>query len=120
MGLRFMGRHVIRLVIGSTRTPCHEREHDRVRGGAPSILQSGLSGEDVLAHLKLRAKIYDREWTNGALALSGDTLFGPGRFPDKHGKFHWDIKDEQSSNQCAESRVYTGIDGGRGTYPLVE
>jgi hypothetical protein len=39
---------------------------------------------------EIRAQIYENEWTQGILALTGGTPLGPGRFPDREGRFHWE------------------------------
>jgi hypothetical protein len=59
-------------------------------GGCPGLITSLLRDEENLNMTTLRSKIYDREWRNGGLALTGGVPQGPGRFPDSKGIFHFD------------------------------
>jgi hypothetical protein len=59
-------------------------------GGSPGLLRFGLNDLEPLNVAKARSQIYENEWTQGTLALTGGIPTGPGRFPDKEGIFHWD------------------------------
>jgi hypothetical protein len=59
-------------------------------GGSPSMLHDALNKFETLKATRARSFIYEYEWTQGILALTGCTPTGPGRFPDKDGNFHWD------------------------------
>ena len=78
--------------IKHTHTPenCDEILRLAITGGSPGLLHFGLNDFEPLKVSRARARIYENEWTQGTLALTGGTPLGPGRFPDKEGKFHWD------------------------------
>jgi hypothetical protein len=78
--------------IKHTHTPENRDEILRlaITGGSPGLLHFGLNDFEPLKVSRARARIYENEWTQGTLALTGGTPLGPGRFPDKEGKFHWD------------------------------
>lgn len=61
-----------------------------IAGSSPGLLKFNLTDAEPLKVAQVRSQIYQREWTNGILALTGGDPLGPGRFPDGDGRFHWD------------------------------
>jgi hypothetical protein len=78
--------------IKHTHAPenCDEILRLSITGGSPGLLHFGLHYFEPLEVSRARARIYENEWTQGTLALTGGIPTGPGRFPDKEGIFHWE------------------------------
>ena len=78
--------------IKHTHAPenCDEILRLSITGGSPGLLHFGLNDFEPLKVSRARARIYENEWTQGTLALTGGIPTGPGRFPDKEGIFHWE------------------------------
>jgi hypothetical protein len=97
--------------LGADCTLSNAADHDEifnlsVIGGSPSLLHFGLKGNEPLRATQARSQIYQHEWTQGIAALTGGTLTGPGRFPDKDGNFHWDAgRSAKASAECGPRPV---------------
>ena len=76
--------------VGSEAAGCDHALGLAVACGSPSVLLSRLMHTEPLKITEIRAQIYENEWTQGILALTGGTPLGPGRFPDREGRFHWE------------------------------
>ena len=76
--------------IGRESAGCDDAFRLAVASGSPSVLISRLMHLEPFKITEIRAEIYENEWTQGILALTGGTPLGPGRFPDKEGRFHWE------------------------------
>jgi hypothetical protein len=63
--------------------------------GAPGILLHELRAAEFDRHgepMLHRARLINAEWENGSRALNGEDMGRvTGRFPDKDGRFHWDV-----------------------------
>lgn len=58
--------------------------------GSPGILH--FESHDEVKPSMHRARLINAEWENGIRALKGEDMQGvTGRFPDKNGKFHWEL-----------------------------
>jgi hypothetical protein len=81
---------VLKDAIGRDPAGCDEALRLAVASGSPSVLISRLMHLEPFKITEIRAEIYENEWTQGILALTGGTPLGPGRFPDREGRFHWE------------------------------
>jgi hypothetical protein len=63
--------------------------------GAPGILLHELERAKYSTYsepILHRARLINAEWENGRRALNGEDMGGvTGQFPDKDGRFHWDL-----------------------------